>query len=139
MSKFHQLSIKAIDKQTENAVSILFDVPAELQSAFLFKAGQYLTLRIVLDGEEVRRDYSICTPPESHELKVVVKEVLGGKFSKYANNTLKIGDVLDVASPNGRFVFEPDESMSRTILAFAAGSGITPVIGNCQNSFGTGT
>lgn len=129
MSRFHQLQIKSIERQTEKAISILFEVPDELQSVFNFKAGQYITLRTFLDGEEVRRDYSICSHPASHELKVVVKEVLGGTFSKYANHILKNGDSLDVAPPNGRFVFEPDTDKSRTILAFAAGSGITPVMG----------
>ncbi|NND51946.1 MAG: ferredoxin--NADP reductase [Flavobacteriaceae bacterium] len=129
MSKFHQLPIASIEKETENAVSISFQVPEELRSIFRFKAGQYLTLKTFLNGEEVRRDYSICTHPESEMLKVVVKEVLGGKFSKYANNELKAGDILEVAPPNGRFVFEADASKNRTVLAFAAGSGITPVIG----------
>lgn len=129
MSKFHQLQIKTIQRETDKAVSIAFAVPEDLRSKFQFKAGQYLTLRTHIIEEEIRRDYSICTHPDSEELKVVVKEVEDGKFSKYANNELKAGDAIDVAPPNGRFIFEPNTSKNRNILAFAAGSGITPVIG----------
>lgn len=129
MSQFHSLKIKAITKETENAVSILFEVPDTLKSKFVFKAGQYITLKTELNNEEIRRDYSICTHPKSEELKVVVKEVPDGKFSKFANQELNVGDILEVSAPNGRFILEPDTSVSRTIVAFAAGSGITPIMG----------
>lgn len=128
MSQFYKLTIKEIQKETDNAVTINFEVPDNLKDTFLFKSGQYITLKTTLNGKEVRRDYSLCVSPKSNELKVAVKEVTDGTFSSYANKELKVGDVLEVAPPKGRFVFEPEESKTRTIAAFAAGSGVTPVL-----------
>ena len=125
---FHKLAIQNIDKETAAAVTISFDVPSSLKDKFSFKAGQYITLKTEIDGKEVRRDYSICSSPKSGELTVAVKAVENGFFSKYANTTLKKGDILEVAEPNGRFVFEADASKTRTVAAFAAGSGITPIM-----------
>jgi ring-1,2-phenylacetyl-CoA epoxidase subunit PaaE len=129
MSQFHKLTIKNIKKETSNAVSILLDVPTNLKETFRFKAGQYITFRATINGQDIRRDYSICTSPKSDELKVAVKAVDGGLFSIYANTELSIGDTIDVAAPKGRFIFEPQYKASRTIAAFAAGSGITPILG----------
>ncbi len=129
MSQFHKLTIKSIKRETSKAVSLLFEVPEYLADTYTFKAGQYITLRAFIKDQEIRRDYSICTTPESKLLKVVVKEVEGGVFSVFANQNLKEGDSLEVAPPNGRFIFVPDAAKSRTIMAFAAGSGITPVMG----------
>lgn len=128
MAQFYTLAVKAIKRETEKAVSIAFNVPDNLKTFFKFKAGQYLTLKTTLNGEDIRRDYSICSSPNSDELKVAVKEVENGKFSTYLNNTLKEGDQLEVATPQGRFVFEPDATKTRHIAAFAAGSGITPIM-----------
>jgi ring-1,2-phenylacetyl-CoA epoxidase subunit PaaE len=128
MSQFHKLTIKEIIKETEHAVSISFNIPEHLKSDFSFKAGQYITLKTTINGNEVRRDYSLCSSPKSGELKVAVKEVKDGTFSAYANRQLQIGDTLEVATPNGRFVFEPNDSKTKNIAAFAAGSGITPVL-----------
>ena len=128
MSQFHKLSIKEIIKTTENAVTISFDVPKELKNTFQFKAGQYITLKTKVDGNEVRRDYSLCSSPKSGELKVAVKEVEDGTFSSYANTHLKVGDTLEVAPPKGRFVFEPNDSKTKNVALFAAGSGITPIL-----------
>ncbi|MEM5565610.1 ferredoxin--NADP reductase [Psychroserpens sp. AS72] len=128
MSHFHKLSIKDITKETENAVTISFDVPEELKNTYRFKAGQYITLKTDLNGNEVRRDYSLCSSPKSGELKVAVKEVEDGTFSAYANTQLRVGDVLEVAPPKGRFVFEPNDSKTKNIGLFAAGSGITPIL-----------
>ncbi|SDR75865.1 ring-1,2-phenylacetyl-CoA epoxidase subunit PaaE [Formosa sp. Hel1_31_208] len=128
MSQFHKLVINSVTKETENAVTLSFDIPKNLQSEYRFIAGQYITLRTHINGEEIRRDYSICSAPKSGELTVAIKEVTDGTFSKYANRSIKVGDVIDVASPNGRFIFEPDPSKKRTIAAFAAGSGITPIM-----------
>ncbi|UAB76389.1 ferredoxin--NADP reductase [Mesoflavibacter sp. SCSIO 43206] len=128
MSQFHTLNIKDITRQTDQCVSITFDVPNHLKEEYKFKAGQYITLKTDIDGKEVRRDYSLCTSPSSGNLTVAVKEVENGTFSKYANQVLKVGDTLDVAQPQGRFTFTPDTSKTRTIAAFAAGSGITPVL-----------
>ena len=128
MSQFHTLNIKDITRQTDQCVSITFDVPDHLKEDYKFKAGQYITLKTDIDGKEVRRDYSLCTSPSSGNLTVAVKEVENGTFSKYANQVLKVGDTVDVAQPQGRFTFTPDTSKTRTIAAFAAGSGITPVL-----------
>lgn len=128
MSQFHKLNIQNINKETDSCVTISFNVPEELKDVFTFKAGQYITLKTVINGKEIRRDYSLCSSPKSDELKVAVKEVEGGIFSVYANNQLRENDVLDVAPPNGRFIFEPNNTKKRTITAFAAGSGITPIM-----------
>ncbi len=128
MSSFHNLSIQNIKRETKNAISITFNIPENLKETFAFKAGQYITLKTVIDGHEVRRDYSLCVSPKSGELKVAVKEIKDGTFSAYANKNLKSGDILEVAPPKGRFIFEPNDSKTKNIAAFVAGSGITPVL-----------
>lgn len=128
MSQFHSLTIKSIDKVTERSVAISFDIPEHLKEKFAFKAGQYITLKTTINGEEIRRDYSICASKSSGNVTVAVKAVEGGTFSIYANETLKEGDTLEVAEPNGRFIFEANKAKTRTIAAFAAGSGITPIL-----------
>lgn len=129
MASFHKLIIKEIIRETAKAVSLVFEVPKNLKESFTFKAGQYITLKTTIEDNPIRRDYSICTSPNSGELKVTIKAVENGIFSQYANTQLRVGDVLEVAPPNGRFVFEPKPSTHRTIMAFAAGSGITPIMG----------
>ncbi|WP_438963658.1 2Fe-2S iron-sulfur cluster-binding protein [Winogradskyella sp.] len=128
MSQFHPLKIESINKVTDKSVAITFDVPEDLEDNFIFEAGQYITLRTEINGEEIRRDYSICSSKSSRKLTVAVKSVEGGSFSVYANNELNAGDIIDVAEPNGRFVFEANNAKTRTIVAFAAGSGITPIL-----------
>jgi ring-1,2-phenylacetyl-CoA epoxidase subunit PaaE len=129
MSKFFPLKIKNIIRETEEAVSLEFEIPHELKNKFSFKAGQYVTLKTTIEGKEVRRAYSLCTPPTDDTFKVTVKEVRGGTFSVLANNKLKVGDVLDVHPPEGKFIFEPvQDGHPHTYAAFAAGSGITPVL-----------
>jgi len=128
MSQFHALTIKSIAKVTDQSVAITFDIPENLKDTFSFKAGQYITLKTTINGEDIRRDYSICASQNNGNVTVAVKAVEGGTFSVYANTTLKAGDVLEVAEPNGRFVFEANAAKTRTIAAFAAGSGITPVL-----------
>lgn len=128
MSGFHKLTIKNIERETSKAISISFDVPQELNDVFLFKAGQYVTLKTIIAGKEIRRDYSLCSSPKSGILKVAIKEVTNGTFSAYANNVLKTGDVLEVAPPKGRFTFTPNDAITKNIAAFAAGSGITPIL-----------
>ncbi|GAA4295797.1 ferredoxin--NADP reductase [Aestuariibaculum suncheonense] len=128
MSSFHNLTIKNINRETSKAISITFDVPEALTNTFSFKAGQYITIKATVNGNEVRRDYSLCSSPKSGELKVAIKEVEDGTFSAYANKELKEGDVLEVAPPKGRFTFEPNDSITKNIALFAAGSGITPVL-----------
>ncbi len=114
--------------ETPDAVSITFDVPADLTPAFRFDAGQYLTLRTTLDGAEVRRSYSICAGPDDGELRIAIKRVPGGQFSGWATRDLSPGDVLDVMSPTGRFGVTHDPAAARTHVGFAAGSGITPIL-----------
>ncbi|CAH8282801.1 ring-1,2-phenylacetyl-CoA epoxidase subunit PaaE [Mariniflexile fucanivorans] len=128
MPTFHKLSIKNIKKEANNAISIAFNVPDNLKSTFSFKAGQYVTLKANLNGKELRRDYSLCESPKSGELKIAIKAVQDGTFSSYANFKLRAGDVLEVASPKGHFIFEPNDSKTKNIAAFAAGSGITPIL-----------
>lgn len=129
MPNFHELRVKNLIRETSQAVSIAFDVPSELKDEFRFTAGQYLTIKYEQDGEKIRRSYSICSSPESGELKVTVKEVEGGQFSAWANNKLQEGDTLNVFPPEGKFTFSSDSTESHhNYAAFAAGSGITPVM-----------
>lgn len=126
---FQPLKVKEIVKETSNCVSISFDVPDSLQEMFLFREGQNITVRYGNGKEEIRRSYSICNAPHEMELKIAVKEVPGGKFSAYANNILKVGDILEVLPPTGKFSTKQAEKKDSRLLAIAAGSGITPVIG----------
>ncbi|MGG8496143.1 2Fe-2S iron-sulfur cluster-binding protein [Tenacibaculum sp. TC6] len=126
MTKFYTLSIQEINKETEDAVSILFTIPASIKETFSFVAGQYVTLKKEIKGEEVRRAYSICSSPNSGELKVAVKAVEKGIFSTYATTELSVGDELEVTAPEGKFVLTP--ANGKNYIGFAAGSGITPVL-----------
>jgi ring-1,2-phenylacetyl-CoA epoxidase subunit PaaE len=127
MSSFYKLSIKEIIRETADAVSILFNVPEELQSHYTFVAGQYVNLKVTLDGQEIRRAYSICSAPKSGELRITVKSVKNGFFSKFANEKLAVGNVIEVGTPEGKFTFEPKIERQKNYVAFVAGSGITPV------------
>lgn len=126
--RFHALSIAEVRRETKDCVSIAFDVPAELQETFKFVAGQYVTVRAMIDGEDVRRSYSLCSTPYSNEWRIAVKRVDDGAFSEFANTKLKAGDTLDVMPPDGRFCFEPIHNERRHVIAIAAGSGITPML-----------
>lgn len=128
MPSFLKLIIKEVKRETAAAVSILFNVPEELKSNYTFIAGQYINLRLTLDNKELRRAYSICSSPESGELRIAVKAVKNGAFSQFANTRLKAGDVLEVGKPEGKFTFEPEPEKQKNYAAFAAGSGITPVL-----------
>jgi len=125
---FHRLRVADLRRETPDAVSIAFDVPCELAAAYRFDAGQYLTLRTVIEGEEVRRSYSICTGPDDGELRIAIKRVEGGAFSAWATGTLAEGDWLDVMTPVGRFGVAADPEQARVFVGFAAGSGITPIL-----------
>lgn len=133
MSTFHPLKVIDIKRETPKSVSVAFDVPNNLQSDYQFVAGQYVNIKHIHQGEEIRRSYSICSSPNGNELRVVVKAQENGIFSTYANSQLNVGDILEVGTPEGRFVFEPEASQARTILTIAAGSGITPVISIVQS------
>jgi ring-1,2-phenylacetyl-CoA epoxidase subunit PaaE len=127
-TKFYPLRVRDLRRETPDTVSIAFEVPAELQDLFRFTQGQYLTLRTPLQSEELRRSYSICSAVQSGELRVAIKKVSGGQFSTFANDTLKAGDTLEVMPPQGRFFTPLDPSNENLYVAFAAGSGITPVM-----------
>ncbi|HTM93621.1 MAG TPA: 1,2-phenylacetyl-CoA epoxidase subunit PaaE [Flavisolibacter sp.] len=122
------MRVRKVEKETEDCVSIEFDVPEELIEIFQFKQGQTLTIKKTLHGEELRRNYSICTSPFDNKLKVAVKKAEGGIFSTWANEELKAGDYLDVLPPTGKFYTELNPSQKKNYIAFAAGSGITPIL-----------
>ena len=128
MSTFYKLVIKEIRKETPSCVSLLFNVPEELKSNYQFVSGQYVTLKVTLDGEEVRRAYSICSSPKSGELRVAIKTVKNGFFSKFANEKLAVGNLIEVGLPEGKFTFEPQIDKQKNYVGFVAGSGITPVL-----------
>lgn len=126
-STFYPLTIKEIVKSTPDCVLISFDIQPALQASFQYQHGQYLTLKASIDGEEVRRSYSLCSSPLDGEWRVGIKLVPGGKFSTYANQTLKVGDTIEVMPPNGRFTVPINPEIQKNYVAFAAGSGITPI------------
>lgn len=126
--KFHSLTIQQITKETKDAVTIAFSVPSELKNDYSFYSGQYLTLRTTIDGEDVRRSYSLCSTPTEETLKVVIKRIENGVFSTYANEKLKEGDTLEVMTPAGNFHLKPSVNAKKSYALFAAGSGITPII-----------
>jgi ring-1,2-phenylacetyl-CoA epoxidase subunit PaaE len=126
--RFHRLSVHDLRRETADAVSLTFDIPRELADDYAFAPGQYLTLRTTMDGEEVRRSYSICSGPDDGELRIAVKKVDGGAFSPWAADELKAGDELEVMTPTGRFGVAPAPGEARICVGFAAGSGITPIL-----------
>jgi ring-1,2-phenylacetyl-CoA epoxidase subunit PaaE len=128
MAEFHKIKVADVITETESCVSILFDLPENLKSEFDFTAGQYLTIKADINGEDVRRAYSICTAPNEDLLGVSVKTVLDGKMSTYLNNQIKKGDILEIMKPEGRFTLVTLQDVQRDHYFFAAGSGITPVI-----------
>ena len=125
---FHPLTVKKVTRETAECVTVSFQIPDALRSHFLFKEGQNITLKTKIDGQEVRRSYSLCTAPHEDEIKVAIKKVEAGLFSQYANNVLKAGDVLEVLPPVGKFNAKVSGAEAGHHLAIAAGSGITPII-----------
>ena len=134
---FHALKVKEVKKETSDCVSVLFDVPENLKEEFNFTQGQSLTMRATINGEEVRRTYSICSSPLEHQLKVAIKKVEGGLFSNFANEQLKMNDVLEVMTPIGRFYTTLDAANRKNYVAFAAGSGITPLLSIIKTTLAT--
>ena len=132
MSTFYKLAVKEIIRETTEAISVLFNIPAELKENYRYTAGQYINLKLTLDGNEIRRAYSICSTPESGELRIAIKSIKNGYFSKFANEQLTVGKVLEVGTPEGKFTFEPDAARQKNYAAFVAGSGITPVMSILQ-------
>ena len=125
---FHPLRVAEVVPETDEASSIRFEVPYELAEAFRFRAGQHLTLRTEIGGEEVRRNYSLCTAPFENDLMVTVKRIAGGVFSNWVGDNLKPGDVIDVMTPHGSFTTKFDPGAQRHYVAIAGGSGITPIM-----------
>jgi len=128
MSKFHRLSVARVEPETRDAVAITFAVPDALAESFRHAAGQHLTLRADIEGQDVRRSYSICSGAGEGALRIAVKRNAGGLFSAWANERLKAGDTLDVLPPLGHFGVALDPSHRKHYVAFAAGSGITPLL-----------
>jgi len=128
MLHFH--SLRVVDKrpETARAVALTFDVPEPLRPSFRFIAGQHIALRANVDGEELRRTYSICSSPADPELRICIRLIPGGRFSRFVADRLEIGAALDVLMPNGSFHAPPYSGRSRHCVAFAAGIGITPVL-----------
>ncbi|MEO6580962.1 MAG: 2Fe-2S iron-sulfur cluster-binding protein [Sphingomicrobium sp.] len=125
---FHVLRVADIVPETDEAMSIRFDIPYELADAFRFKAGQHLTLKADIDGEEVRRNYSLCVAPDEGITQVTVKRIAGGRFSNWVADSLRAGDSIDVMSPVGSFTVPFDPTASRRYVGIAGGSGITPIM-----------
>jgi ring-1,2-phenylacetyl-CoA epoxidase subunit PaaE len=127
MSNMHALEVSHIEPNTAEAVVVTLAVPASLASTFQFKAGQYITLESTIEGQTVRRSYSLCAAPDENLLQVGIKKVDQGVFSSFAHARLQVGDLLNVGVPEGRFVYSP-ENAPQVVGAFAAGSGITPIL-----------
>jgi ring-1,2-phenylacetyl-CoA epoxidase subunit PaaE len=127
-SNFHPLTVKEIKRETPDTVTVFFDVPSQLNSTFQYKQGQYLTLRFTIQGQEERRAYSMSSSPLEADLAVTVKEVEKGKVSTHINRHLKVGDIVDVMPPEGRFRTKLDAENRQTYYLFGAGSGITPLM-----------
>jgi ring-1,2-phenylacetyl-CoA epoxidase subunit PaaE len=126
--RFHSLKVAEVVSETADANSIRFEIPAELRDEFAFRAGQHLTLRAMIDGEEVRRNYSLCTAPAESDWMVTVKRIGGGLFSNWVGDQLKVGDTVEVMVPHGSFTTDYDAGNSRHLVGIAGGSGITPVM-----------
>jgi ring-1,2-phenylacetyl-CoA epoxidase subunit PaaE len=128
MAKFESVLVKEVKRETADCVSIAFDIPVAKQADFSFKQGQYITIKTTINGEEIRRSYSICSSPLDNELRVAVKKVPGGVFSTWANEELKAGTTLELMPPLGKFYTALDSSSKKQYVAFASGSGITPIL-----------
>lgn len=128
MSKFHSIKIQDIKKETVDCVSIGLDIPDNLKKEFQFKSGQHITTKAIINGEDIRRSYSLCTSPDETDYRVAVKQIENGVFSAYANNQLKAGDIMEIMSPSGHFFIDTDSSHNKKYVGFAGGSGITPIM-----------
>ncbi|HRO76756.1 MAG TPA: FAD-binding oxidoreductase [Crocinitomicaceae bacterium] len=126
-SKFHTLKIKDIRTETDECVSIAFEIPTDKQADFSFKPGQYLNFKVDINGEDIRRSYSLCSAPSDNEWRIAVKQIENGIFSNYVK-TLNVNDTLEVSTPLGNFTTEIDAKNAKEYVLIAAGSGITPVM-----------
>lgn len=132
---FTKLKVKEIKQETIDTVSIAFEIPSDLKTEFNYKSGQYITIRFDVDGEDVRRAYSLCSSPSEDDFRIGVKKVENGKMSTFLNDSLNVGDELDVMNPSGNFVIDASSS---DIVAFAAGSGITPILSMIKSALSLG-
>ena len=128
MATFHKLKLSEVYKETKDTTVLGFDIPEELQREFAFQQGQHLTLKAMINGEDVRRSYSLCSSPMEGIWRVAVKQIPGGVFSTFVNESLKKGDSLEVMAPSGRFGVKSQPNATKNYLFFAAGSGITPIL-----------
>ena len=135
MATFHALKVQEVARETSDSVVVSFDVPDGLKGAFAFQAGQYLTLKTTIGGEEVRRSYSLCSVPSEGTWKVGIKKVPGGKFSTFANDELEAGASMEVMDPQGRFVLKDGRGLHH--VGVAAGSGITPILSQIKEVLST--
>ena len=126
--EFHKLRVAEVKRETADAVSVRLELPPELADTFKFRAGQHLTFRRTIGGEELRRNYSLCVAPDEGVLKIGVKQIAGGVFSGWVNSALKAGDELEVMAPHGSFCWTFDANARNEYAAFAGGSGITPIL-----------
>ncbi|MEM7569321.1 MAG: 2Fe-2S iron-sulfur cluster-binding protein [Pseudomonadota bacterium] len=125
---FVPLTIKSVQRETADAISVLFDVPSDQTDTFAFQAGQHLTLKADINGEEVRRNYSLCAAPHEGKLRVAIKQISGGVFSTWANENLQPGQAIEVMPPHGSFTWSFDAARKANYVGFAGGSGITPIL-----------
>lgn len=132
-TQFHSLTVAGVEPETDSAIKVSFKVPTELADTFNYKQGQYLTLESTIDGEQVRRSYSICSGINDDAMQIAIKRVEGGVYSNFANESLQAGDTVDVMAPQGSFYTELDSTASRNYLFISAGSGITPVVSNVKS------
>lgn len=128
MAKFYNIQVQDIDKVTKDCSVVTFLIPDELVPEFQYKQGQHLTLKSVIDGQEERRSYSLCSSPVENKWQVAVKKINGGLFSSFVNETLKKGDFIEIMPPSGKFNVDVDSDKAKNYIAFAAGSGITPIL-----------
>ena len=127
-ARFHPLQVRQVESATRDAIAVTFDLPPALAAQFRYLQGQYLTLRTSIGGQEVRRSYSICSAVQQQQLRVAIKRVSGGVFSNWAVDNLKPGAQIDVMPPQGNFHVPLVSGGARHVVAFASGSGITPVL-----------
>ncbi|MFM2359929.1 MAG: phenylacetate-CoA oxygenase/reductase subunit PaaK [Bacteroidota bacterium] len=125
---FYPLTVKSVERETPDCVTVTFDIPAHQRNVFRYKQGQNIAIKTIINGEEVRRSYSICKAPYEQTICVGIKKISGGVFSTFANEVLKAGDILEVMPPTGSFYTELNKHQQQQYLAIAAGSGITPLI-----------
>jgi len=134
---FHQLEVKDIRKETAACISVSFVVPPHLKTVFAFTQGQNITIKAIIDGEELRRSYSVCSSPLDDELRIAVKKITDGKFSSWAGKHLKKGSFIDVLPPTGKFFTGLHADNKKNYMAFAAGSGITPLLSIIKTTLAT--